>query len=365
VRGFTIVAALAVGSVGLACDNTALVGAQNPGLDGSANGNDASSTSKDAVGSSPDAGSPSNGSGGQIGTDAWGTDAPIGTVADGPIVIPGDSGAPAPWLFFDSLRSLNRDLYAVRADGSSLERLTTSPAIEREAALSPDGTTLAYSSDAGGTFQLYLMPLSSGVARQLTHRPEGAEQPSWSPDGKTLAFRSGRAVHIVDADGTNDRFVRYGFNDENACEHPAFTTDGRSLVYECSSSTFRYELAVQEETRIADFGAQPAISSDGATIAVVSVCNQSDRSAADPVIHSIWLAPLSSRTARCQGTPVTTVADGNARAPALSPEGRVAFEHGLRATRLGVVTPGGAIEDITSGGDDRNPSWAPASVVLP
>src|SRR5215467_8186659 len=38
---------------------------------------------------------------------------------------------------------------------------------------SPDGRTLAFLSDRGGTPQVYLLPLSGGEARQLSNLPQG------------------------------------------------------------------------------------------------------------------------------------------------------------------------------------------------
>jgi len=49
------------------------------------------------------------------------------------------------WIIFTSERAGSADIYRVHPDGSGLERLTSDPAYEDQAALSPDGSTLAFS----------------------------------------------------------------------------------------------------------------------------------------------------------------------------------------------------------------------------
>jgi tricorn protease len=66
----------------------------------------------------------------------------------------------------------------------------TSGAFEREAALSPDGRSIAYWSDAGGEDQLYLRELETAApAEPLTQFTSGfRSRPVWSPDSRQLAF---------------------------------------------------------------------------------------------------------------------------------------------------------------------------------
>lgn len=61
---------------------------------------------------------------------------------------------------------------------------------ESDPVFSPDGTRLAFFSDAAskGQPQLYVADLHGGAPRQLTHVSGHIARPSWSPDGKRLAF---------------------------------------------------------------------------------------------------------------------------------------------------------------------------------
>jgi dipeptidyl aminopeptidase/acylaminoacyl peptidase len=60
---------------------------------------------------------------------------------------------------------------------------------ECKPAWSPDGSRLAFLSDAGkeGQFQVYIAEVPGGRVRRATSAAGAFERPSWSPDGKTLA----------------------------------------------------------------------------------------------------------------------------------------------------------------------------------
>lgn len=74
----------------------------------------------------------------------------------------------------------------------ALARLTsTSSTAERNPVLSPDGTELAFFSDAGGEYALVIARASDGQLRQRIELPPPASFPrelTWSPDGRHLAF---------------------------------------------------------------------------------------------------------------------------------------------------------------------------------
>ena len=74
----------------------------------------------------------------------------------------------------------------------ALTRLTFDPGLQRDPAFSPDGRFMAYASNSGGNFDLWVLPLDGGAARRLTDHPAHDMQPAWSPDGQTILFRSER-----------------------------------------------------------------------------------------------------------------------------------------------------------------------------
>lgn len=93
------------------------------------------------------------------------------------------------WVVFTSERHGSADVYRVRTDGMGLERLTDDPAYDDQAALSPDGSSLAFvSTRGGGSTDVYVLDLKTRRVRNLTDSPGGDFRPSWSPRGDRIAF---------------------------------------------------------------------------------------------------------------------------------------------------------------------------------
>jgi Tol biopolymer transport system component len=86
-----------------------------------------------------------------------------------------------------AFRALN-DIYTMRI-GARPRPLTGDHWWKQDPAWSPDGRYLSYSTDRGGTLDIWLRDLRSGQDRQLTALPDrAAVSGSWSADGSHLAF---------------------------------------------------------------------------------------------------------------------------------------------------------------------------------
>src|SRR5262249_13464020 len=72
----------------------------------------------------------------------------------------------------------------------ALRRVTFDDGLQIGATWSPDGRYLAYSSNRGGKFDIWVQQVSGGDAIQITRGPGHHWQPDWSPDGKLIAYRS-------------------------------------------------------------------------------------------------------------------------------------------------------------------------------
>ena len=72
----------------------------------------------------------------------------------------------------------------------TLTRLTFDDGLQTGATWSPDGRFIAYSSDRGGKFDIWVQAVSGGDPVQVTKGPGQNWQPDWSPDGKYIAYRS-------------------------------------------------------------------------------------------------------------------------------------------------------------------------------
>ncbi|MBM3984506.1 MAG: peptidase S41 [Planctomycetes bacterium] len=96
------------------------------------------------------------------------------------------------------------DVWTLPAEHGSPRNLTRSDtSTERMPSWSPDGRWLAWLSDAGGEYELWLAPSDgAGAARQLTRGHEAFfSNPRWSPDSKRIALDDQLGnLHVVDAE---------------------------------------------------------------------------------------------------------------------------------------------------------------------
>jgi tricorn protease len=92
------------------------------------------------------------------------------------------------------------DLWIVGRDGGEARRLTSTPAVESDPFLSPDGLLLAFSSNRSGDWAVYVMPAAGGDATRLTWYPGSAQARGWSPDGSRVLYASNRETAPVPHD---------------------------------------------------------------------------------------------------------------------------------------------------------------------
>jgi TolB protein len=82
------------------------------------------------------------------------------------------------------------DVYKSKVDGSNLQRLTNSPGYDAEAAVSPDGKEIIFTSGRDGDLELYKMNIDGSNVRRLTYTTGYDGGPFFSPDGKHIIYRA-------------------------------------------------------------------------------------------------------------------------------------------------------------------------------
>lgn len=125
------------------------------------------------------------------------------------------------------------DVWLANLDGENVKRITSTAAVESEPHLSPDGKTIAFSSNRGGQHSVYIVSINGGSPKRLTWHANNAYVRGWSPDGKQVLFSSSRGtapksyerLWTVSTKGTAPELVtkQWGFNG-------AFSKDGKQLI---------------------------------------------------------------------------------------------------------------------------------------
>jgi len=129
----------------------------------------------------------------------------------------------------------NCEIWVMDADGTNPERLTFSPDVQETwPTWSPDGTKIAYTSDADDVFQdIWVMDANGSNQTRLTVNTEVFDAfPEWSPDGARIAYTSTELawddIWVMDADGENPTRVTTG---PKIDERPDWSPDGLKLVF--------------------------------------------------------------------------------------------------------------------------------------
>lgn len=112
----------------------------------------------------------------------------------------------------------------------ALTRLTFDEGLQSGVSWSPDSRFIAYSSDRGGKFDIWVGQVSGGDPVQITKGPGQNWQPSWSPDGKYIAYRSesrGGGLFVIPAlggEGLERRVADFGYQ-------PRWSPDSSQILF--------------------------------------------------------------------------------------------------------------------------------------
>src|SRR5207248_7812696 len=80
------------------------------------------------------------------------------------------------------------DLWVVETIGGVARPVTMHEAHDILPAFSPDGRSLAFSSNRHGNYDVFVVPVEGGKPRRLTFDSASDQVCGWSPDGKKILF---------------------------------------------------------------------------------------------------------------------------------------------------------------------------------
>lgn len=269
---------------------------------------------------------------------------------------------------------------APRADSGAAWRLTTAKGEEYKPRFSPDGSRIAFSAAYDGNTDVYVLPVTGGVAERVTHHPGADMMIDWTPDGKAIVFSTGAfsptgrysQLFTVPATGGMPTKLPMGWGD-----NASYSPDGARVAYTPWSQDFRtwkrYRGGMAGKLWTFDLKTFDA-----------GEISEGDASFSTPMWHgdilyylcdagpekrnNIWAWDFKAR-ARKQ---VTYFADYDVRFPAIGPNeivfeqaGRLTFlnlkDHKTSVSSISVVTDGATLRPrVVSVGDaTRAPAVSP------
>jgi Tol biopolymer transport system component len=187
------------------------------------------------------------------------------------------------------------EIYTALADGSDLRALTNNGAYNAESTVSPDGSTIIFTSTMDGDIELYTMKVDGTDLRRITNRVGYDGGAFFSPDGKRIVWRAGypqtaadsadyakllanRLVRparvelwVANADGTDPKQITELGGANFA---PFWSPDGRRIIFSSNYKeprSGRFDLylvnsdgsGLEQVTTYEDFDSFPMFSPDG------------------------------------------------------------------------------------------------------
>jgi eukaryotic-like serine/threonine-protein kinase len=240
--------------------------------------------------------------------------------------------------------------------GWTSRQLTSDPGWEREPALSPDGSLVAFSSDRSGNSEIWVIETHGGTPLRLTDDPANDRSPAWFPDGRALLFVSdrggGQAIWKVPRLGGAAELLL-----ENA-ESPAVSPDGSRLAFCRRDAHGLMRIAVAP---LADLSRAVVLTSDqdGLWNHEDPAWSPDGRTLSYADARDLWLVPSTGGKARQLTNEGAT--DSH---PAWSPDGRWIYFSSMRGGSSAlwrIAAKGGAQERITLGtGPEAEPNLGPS-----
>jgi Tol biopolymer transport system component len=134
------------------------------------------------------------------------------------------------WIAFSSDRGGSENIWRVPVTGGEPVPVTTGPGSNMDPDYSPDGTRIAFHSMRNGNRDLYTIAPDGGNEQPILTRPLEDGDPVWSPDGRSLAFftfgedMTNPVTSVMRLDGRKPRALANGMG-------ARWSPDGQEIAY--------------------------------------------------------------------------------------------------------------------------------------
>jgi TolB protein len=149
----------------------------------------------------------------------------------------------------DGIGVTNEQLWVIGADGTWQTQITTTPAVHREAAWSPDSKMLAFVRILPGNMDICVANADGSSVRNITKIPWSESGPTWAPDGVQIAYteNTDRTFWIcrISADGTGRERLTEGLA---WAGNPCWLPDGR-IAFISHTKACPWVFAIDPDTR--------------------------------------------------------------------------------------------------------------------
>jgi Tol biopolymer transport system component len=138
-------------------------------------------------------------------------------------------------IIFTSNRDGDEEIYSMSADGSGVQRLTSTANRDDLSILSPDGSKIAYACQPSSDGEVCMMNTDGSGQVNITNTAFNDQPFSFSPDSKKVAMMTnrylsgGHEIATMNLDGTGVTRITNNTNIDDAT--PMFSPDGKKILF--------------------------------------------------------------------------------------------------------------------------------------
>jgi TolB protein len=247
-------------------------------------------------------------------------------------------------------------LQVADADGYNAQNVVSSNEPIISPSWSPDGTRMAYVSFEKKKPIVYVQSLRTGARQVLANYKGNNSAPTWAPDGSKLAivltYGANSQIYTIDSDGANLKKIT---SSRSIDTEPAFSPDGKWIYFTSdrggNPQVYKVSAAGGTPSRVTFEGAynvSPHFSPDGKYLTYI----RNDGGKFRVTVQDLTSGQVQLLSEGAQD-----------ESPSFSPNGRVilyATKVRGKGTLASVSIDGRVRQKLSeSGGDVREPSWAP------